>query len=169
MTDAVWQIERRRRQLGLSQSKLACLAGINQRHYGEIAARRTEPRRGTIAKLKLALSRHQKGDLPEIPFMVYRLCLANVCQAARVPVEQVLTQEPSRRATFDPVWKQAAELRGRALYIAHTICGIPQAQLAQAADMTTAAVSLAMNRMEDASDPDEDLLFQAIETALGGL
>lgn len=82
---------------------------------------------------------------------------------------RVLASDPGRRATFDPVWKRAADLRGRALYVAHAYCGIPQAQLAAAAGLTNAAVSLAMGRVEDACEPDDDPLFQLVETAIGGL
>jgi hypothetical protein len=35
--------------------------------------------------------------------------------------------------------------------------------------MTPAAVSLAMNRVEDSCEPDEYALFQLVETAIGGL
>ena len=101
--------------------------------------------------------------------LVYRLCLGLVCQAEGVPVAEVLASDPGRRATFDPVWKRAADLRGRALYVAHAYCGIPQAQLAAAAGLTNAAVSLAMGRVEDACEPDDDPLFQLVETAIGGL
>lgn len=169
MTDAVWQIERRRRQLGLSQSRLATLAGVSASHYYDIAARRSEPRKTTIAKLKVALARHEKGDPPAGPLLIYRLCLAVVCQADGVPLAEVLAQDPGRKATFDPVWKRAADLRARALYLAHTYCGLPQAQLATAAGLTSAAVSLAMGRVEDACEPDDDPLFRLIETAIGGL
>lgn len=169
MTDAVWQIERRRRQLGLSKSKLAALADVSRQHYLDIAGRKTEPRRTTIAKLKLALTRQEKQLGGAMPVLIYRLCLLHVCQAERVGLEDVLSQDPSRRATFDPAWKQAADARGKALYIAHTACGLPQRQLAAAAGMTPAAVSLAMGRVEDSCDPDETLLFQLVETALGGV
>lgn len=169
MTDEVWQIERRRRQLGLSANKLAALAGVNQSHYYRIIKREYDPRRDTVAKLKTALARFEKGEPPKFPLLVYRLCLGLVCQAEGVPVAEVLASDPGRRATFDPVWKRAADLRGRALYVAHAYCGIPQAQLAAAAGLTNAAVSLAMGRVEDACEPDDDPLFQLVETAIGGL
>lgn len=169
MTDAVWQIEKRRRELNLSKAKLASLAGISGSHYSDLVGRKHEPRRATIAKLKTALARHAKGEKPNTPSLIYRLCLVAVCQAENVAVSEVLAQEPSRRATFDPVWKQAADIRGQALYLAHVFCGVPQAQLAAAAGLTNAAVSLAMNRIEDACEPDDEPLFQLVETAIGGL
>ncbi|WP_281932149.1 helix-turn-helix domain-containing protein [Roseibium album] len=169
MTDAVWQIERRRRQLGISKSRLAALAEVSRQHYLEIAERRTIPRQATIAKLKLALTRHEKQIGSSVPVLIYRLCLLYVCQAEHVALADVLAQKPSRRATFDPDWKMSADARGKALYIAHTVCGLPQRQLAEAAGMTPAAVSLAMGRVEDACEPDETPLFQLVETALGGL
>lgn len=169
MTDAVWQIEKRRRELNLSQARLASLAGMSSSHYSDLVGRKHEPRRDTIAKLKFALARFAKGEKSTQPSLIYRLCLVTVCQADNVAVSEVLAQEPSRRATFDPVWLKAAEMRGRALYVAHVICGIPQAQLAVAAGMTNAAVSLAMNRVEDACEPDDEPLFQLVETAIGGL
>lgn len=169
MTDAVWQIERRRRELGLSQDRLAGFAGISPGHYRTIIKREHAPRRATIAKLKIALARFEKGEAPKFPSLVYRLCLAVVCQSAGVAIDDVLTQVPSRRATFDPDWLRASKLRERALYLAHAYCGIPQAQLASAAGLTNAAVSLAMGRVEDGCEPDEDPLFRLIETAIGGL
>ncbi|MEO1110119.1 MAG: helix-turn-helix transcriptional regulator [Pseudomonadota bacterium] len=168
MTDAVWQIERRRRQYKLSHAKLAALAGINRDHYQEIITRKVEPRQATIAKLRLALSRHEFGGRGSLPLMIYRLCLLYVCQSERVDLESVLAQDPKRRATFDPIWKQAADMRGKALYIAHAVCGVPQRQLAAAAGMTPAAVSLAMGRVEGSCEPDEVPLFQMVDLALGG-
>jgi len=169
MTDAVWQISRKRRQLGLSQARLAALSGLSERHLSKILNRTVEPRPDTLSRLKVALSRHERGEPAPVPSMIYRLCLLSVCLSEQVPVEEVLSQEPSRRATFDPVWKRASELRGKALYLAHTVCGIPQKQLAAAAGMTNAAVSLAMNRVEDACEPEDVPLFQLVETAIGGI
>ncbi|TYC51637.1 hypothetical protein FMN50_20365 [Rhodobacterales bacterium] len=169
MTDAFWQIERKRRQLGLSANKLTTLAGINSNHYSDLVARKKHPRADTIAKLKIALSRHERGEATTLPAMIYRLCLLSVCMSEGVKIEDVLSQEPSRRATFDPVWKRAADLRAKALYIAHTVCGVPQKQLAAATGLTPAAVSLAMGRVEDACEPEDVPLFRLVETAIGGL
>lgn len=169
MTDVVWDIERKRRRLGISQSQLASFAGVNRSHYSDIVHRKKEPRRDTVAKLRHALSRYENGRAEAQPAMIYRLCLLYVCQVEHVDFENVLAQDPKRRATFDPAWKRAADAREKALYVSHTICGVPQRQLAAAAGVTPAAVSLAMGRVEDACEPDETPLFQLVETALGGL
>lgn len=168
MTDAIWQIERKRRQLKLSASQLSALAGINPNHYSTLVARKANPKASTIANLRLALARHARGGAALPPFLIYRLCLLYVCQAENANLVAVLAQDPTRRATQDPDWMRAAEIRGKALYIAHNYCSVPQKQLAEVVGISTAAVSQAMGRVEDGFEVDDHPLFQTIETAIGG-
>lgn len=169
MTDAIWRIERKRRQLGISASKLAGAAGINPNHYSDLVHRRKQPRRDTIASLSQALSQYERGNSNASSVQIYRLCLLTVCQFEKADLSAVLQADPKRRATSDPQWLRAAEVRRKALYLANAVCGVSQKQLASAAGLTPAAVSIAMNAVEDACDPDTDPLIVLVEIAIGEL
>lgn len=167
MTDAIWQIERQRRKLGLSQTKLAGLAGINPTHYSDLVARKKSPRKTTISRLKMALIHHDRGDSSLYELVIFRLCLMAVCQQQDQSPAEVLMHDPKRKANADPDWKRAADIRRKALYLAHSFCQVPQSRLAKLIGVTPAAVSLAISNTECADDLDTDPLIQLIEAAIG--
>ncbi|MBB98344.1 MAG: hypothetical protein CML67_02220 [Rhodobacteraceae bacterium] len=88
-----------------------------------------------------------------ITYLVAIVCAARGEQV--VPLD-VLAHDPARRATSDPAWLAAARVRRRALYIANVCFGVSQADLARVSGMTAAAVSLAVNAVEDMRDDDDD-------------
>jgi len=169
MTDAIWQIERERRKRGLSSSKLVGLAGVNPMHYSQLVARKAEPRKNTISRLKLALAHYDQGakTLPEL--LIFRLCLLLVCQSEDVSPADVLSQDPQRKANADPQWKRAADIRRRAIYLAHSFCLVSQVRLATIVGLTPAAISQAVKSAETSEDLEDDPLIELIETVLGGL
>jgi transcriptional regulator with XRE-family HTH domain len=158
MTD-LSAIEERRLRLGVTIGQLERAAGISNGHYTRLL-KGTAARPTTIAKIEQALSRLEE--------CVFKLCVAIVAMEAGTNAAFVFSHDPAKRATANPDWMRAAELRRKALYMANVVVGLPQATLARAAGMTKSAVSLAMQELEaDRPDSGEDF-FSQFEEALQG-
>lgn len=103
-------------------------------------------------RIKLAIARVKRGERnsgEDTTSSSYRLAVAYVALFLQVKPADILASEPGRRATADKVWLQAARARRWAIYIANQYLGVRQAELARAARMSKAAVSIAMNEVED--------------------
>jgi hypothetical protein len=99
----------------------------------------------------------------------YRMAVGFVAFVAGVKPQFILAADPNRRATADPAWLKAANLRRIALYIANIYLNVPQADLARAAGMSKAAVSVAMNDVEDdRGNPEIEVILAAVEGAFEG-
>lgn len=96
----------------------------------------------------------------------YRMAVSFVAFAAKVTPAFILDADPQRRATADPLWLRAARLRRIALYIANQYLHVDQADLARAASMSKANVSITMEQIED--DRQIDAEIEAIITAVEG-
>ena len=101
----------------------------------------------------------------------YRMAIGFVAVVAGVKPQFILSADPNRRATADPAWLRAANLRRIGLYIANIYLNVPQADLARAAGMSKAAVSVAMNDVEDDRDRGNveiEAILSAVEGAFEG-
>lgn len=154
---------------GASESEVARLAGFSPRFLYDIRKGRRSLSPRVIVRIKLALARIQRGDRHhdgQQAAAAYRLALATVARKMGADPRLVLEADPSKRATADPVWLQAAKVRRVALYIANVYLNVPQAELARAAGMSKAAVSIAMNEVEEMRDSAElEQLLAPIEEA----
>lgn len=72
------------------------------------------------------------------------------------------------RSTADPLWLRTARLRRIALYIANQYLNVEQADLARAAGMSKANVSISMRQVEDDRQVDAEIetIIRAVEGAL---
>ncbi|AZN71841.1 hypothetical protein D5400_11640 [Georhizobium profundi] len=170
MTDVI-AIEDRRLALKVSIRKLERTAGLSHGEYRRIVDSQS-CRPTTIAKLEQALARLSRREDPHdrerLEECVFRLCVAIVAMEAGTNAAFVFSHDPAKRATANPDWMRAAELRRKALYMANVVVGLPQATLARAAGMTKSAVSLAMQELE-AERPDSGPdFFSHFEEALQG-
>lgn len=172
MHEKLAKIEELRIDAGITREQLTRTAEVHVSHYRRLMNGERQPSEITLSRLSQAVNRLRRAeDTSNEPVQkIYRLCVVIVCTDVGADPAEVLSHDPGRRATGDPAWKRAADIRRRAIYIAHVLCGFPQRQLAAAAGMTTAAVSLAMGAVEDRRDDvRDDPLFSQIETALGGV
>ena len=164
-------IEERRRRLGVSIGQLERAAGISNGHYTRLLKGVTA-RPPTLAKIDQALARLSRREDPHdrerLEECVFKLCVAFVAMEAGTNAAFVFSHDPAKRATANPDWMRAADLRRKALYMANVVVGLPQATLARAAGMTKSAVSLAMQELE-AERPDSGPdFFSHFEEALQG-
>lgn len=125
--------------------------------------------RAAFVRLRLAAARARRQDFApngHLAAASYRLAVALVADKFSSSPGKILASDPSKRATADPEWMASARLRRLALYVAHIYLRIPQAELAHAAGMSKAAVSIAMNDVEDLrGEPETEALLAAIEEA----
>jgi transcriptional regulator with XRE-family HTH domain len=182
------EIEQRRRQLRVSIESLCMAAGVGPRTYYDAKAGTYEPEPGTLQKLSGALKKFRlaiAGDPERIAErMLYKASVviaafvsdAESCDDARLEAREaarathrkaryVLAADPARRANGDREWHRAARVRRLGFWIASQIFGMRSAELARAAGVTKAAVSLALRELEDGrdADPELDRIMTSIE------
>lgn len=166
--DKIWKLVRRRNAAKISINKLAGLAGMYPNHLADVLQRKVDARPETLNRISRALHLVERGLERTPASNMFNLCLVVVCMDAKEDPMAVLAQDPGDRRTLDPVWLARARLRQRAVYLAHAVCGLPQREVAKAAGVTPAAVSLAKTAIEAERDPDnDDPLFEMVEKALG--
>ncbi|MCA1241847.1 hypothetical protein LC092_05320 [Stappia stellulata] len=152
------EIEARRVAKGFTMNQLCQAAGVTLRHYHRLLVEESQPRQRTIVRLQLALCLLERmGERALNPHTItYLIAILWAARGEQIMPLDVLAHDPSRRATSDPAWLAAARVRRRALYIANVCFGVSQADLARVSGMTAAAVSLAVNAVEDTRDDDDD-------------
>lgn len=154
--------------LNISLSDLCRSAGCSQDWLWRIRIKQRPATRQTLNRLRLAMSRVRAGDTSALETnasALYRMAVAHVCQIRGLQPEQLLISDPSRRATADADWLNFARHRRYALYVANVIFNVPQAELARVTGMSRAAVSIAMNDVEDERMRDVaiDVMFVQLE------
>lgn len=165
LTELLADIERK----ALSLCEIERVAGLGQRHFYQMQIGRKSLSRRVFVRIRLAIARIQRADRHhdgQHAAAAYRLALATVARKMGADPRLVLDADPAKRATADPAWLQAAKIRRVALYIANIYLDVPQAELARAAGMSKAAVSIAMNEVEEMRDTEElEQLLAPIEEA----
>lgn len=149
---ALAEIEARRVELGIPVSDLERAAGTAQRYYSKCLDGNRSPGAGLLARLKLALQRlktARETDTSLQMAIVYRMAVALAAQALGRDAAEVLGSDPGRRATQDPAWMAAAEVRRLAFYLMNAGAGFSQTETARAAGVKKQTVSLAVRELED--------------------
>ena len=160
------EIETRRQAAGITIDALCVAAGVTSRAYLYNLEGRKSARASTIASLDIGLKKLSgcPADLAQpkirLVFTAWRTVLALVAAREGVDAAMIWTHDPQKRATLDPDWLRAARLRARATYLAHTVLGLKQADLARALGMTPQAICQTCRAVEDERDNarvDQDL------------
>ena len=161
-------LDARRDELGITALEICRAARLSITQYSKWRAGTNSPRTGTLTRLSLAARRVANGSVYEAgqSLQVYRLALVLCALQAGMDPAVVLQHDPTRRAAANKEWMAAAQVRRRALYIAHVCCGISQAVLAKEARMTTAAVSLAILAIEETRGETDDDAIGVIERVM---
>jgi hypothetical protein len=136
---------------------LCLTAGVSAPHYGRLKRAHGT---GVTARLLIALLRGLKSvragfsdKRPKDLAMMnaaYAGCLSAAAAATGVEPE-VVTLQLRRQGEYpgDAAWRAASKARAVALYLASTEVGISGAMLASLARLSPAAVSYALNRVEE--------------------
>jgi len=155
--------------LGSSRGEVLRLAGMPENYLWRLLRGNVRLTRVALVRIRLAVSRARRMDTApdgQRAAAGYRLAVAVVGNFLGVSPAEILAADPGKRATADAAWLAAARQRRLALYVAHIYLGIPQAELARAAGMSKAAVSIAMNDVEDLrGELETERLLGAIEEA----
>ncbi|MEO2037853.1 MAG: hypothetical protein ABGW90_04010 [Martelella sp.] len=163
------EIEDAIRTAGVSIGAVERAAGMARQTLWRIRTGRRDLTACAAGRFRLAIKRVSRGDGDaegHEAAAAYYLAIAYVARQFDVRPAEVLSSDPGRRATADPRWASAARARRWALYIANIYMGISQARLARAAGLSKAAVSMALNALEDDRDTAEvEALLADIEGA----
>lgn len=169
------QIEQKRLQLRISRSKLERVAQLSPNYYYQLQTKRYFASKETLASLQLALNRIQACatvDYSEKSTqinMLIRIATALICQVRGLDAEKIQQSDPSKRATQSEEWRLASRVRRDAWALVNSACGIAGADLARAAGVSRAAISLALTAVMDArDDPKFDQEMDRLERAITG-
>lgn len=151
------------REYGLSQRAIATLSGLNVQVLNEcLLGKRTTTKR-TLLLIQGALRKY-KNNAATLPheqhthiYHHYRLIVLILCENDTALATFVLSQDPNRRATQCKDWLRAANIRRIAIYIVNTELGFVQRHIADTLNMSPAAVSYALNDVEDLREEDGEL------------
>jgi transcriptional regulator with XRE-family HTH domain len=133
---------------------LARASGLHPSHVGNLRSGRISASAATLARLKFAAQRikAEMRDGSYDPAWIYRLLLVASALALELEPEAVVRSRPAAKAVADPRWKDASLARRLAFYMMNTGAGYQQVEVAKAAGVTKAAVSLAVREIEEARD-----------------
>lgn len=154
---------------GVTTVAVTRMAELHPRYIARIRNGEFKLTPNVASRIKLAIGRLKRGEKNPGEDMTsgsYRLAIAYVALHLQMKPEAILAADPGRRATADKEWLEASRARRWAIYIANQYLGVRQAELARAAGMSKAAISIAMNDVEDErGNKDLELLLQAVEGA----
>ncbi|WP_164986473.1 hypothetical protein [Rhizobium leguminosarum] len=154
---------------GFSEGSIERGAGLSNAYLYKIRKGHKPLTRMVLTRVRLAIARIRRGETNVNEVLSsgsYRLAVAYVAMVLEMQPEAILAADPARRATADREWMRLARARRWAVYIANQYLNVPQAELARAARMSKAAVSIAMNGVEDErGDPILEKLLAAVEEA----
>lgn len=169
------RIEVMRQKVGVTREALERTAMIAGRHYTHLLAGRYSPRRGTVNALHLALDRLKKNRNADVSSqsvlinMAIRFAIALICEARGIDAAPIQNSNPAKRATQSPEWLEASLVRRDAWALVSNAFGVSGSDLARAAGVSKAAISLALGKVEDArDDKDFDREMERLERALTG-
>ncbi|APY13183.1 hypothetical protein GJU93_06005 [Brucella sp. 10RB9212] len=169
------KIEEIRRENGIAQYHVERAAMLCNGYYSLLITGAKRPRMGTLNALRLALRRlivtPEADTSPQSAFcnMAIRAAIALLCEARGLNAEKIQNSIASKRATQSPEWLEAARVRRDAWALVSNAFGISGSDLARAAGVSKAAISLALRAVEDARDDKEfDREMERLERALTG-
>lgn len=170
-------IEARRLAAEITQADLARAAGIPLRTFMRMLAGRSPVSATRLDRLARALdrlARKARSPLGVGETTLVRATLAG-SMALMAPYSGLSAGEVAaalaggEERTADPAWRRASHVRQAAIYVTNTVLGLPQRRLAEALDLTPAAVCLALQAVEDRrDDPDFDGVLTKAAAILTG-
>lgn len=156
---------------GIPEEQILRTAGMCTRHLNKVRRGDFELTKKAEKRIRLAITRmkrikaaghvddEERAPAPQGVQVNYRLALALIEAQGGVPAQDVLVQDPGKRATADPDWMKAAGARRIALYIVNQYCNVTQAELGRAVGMTKSAVHLAIREITEMRDQAEVARF----------
>lgn len=170
---ALAEIEARRAELDIPIHELERGADLSGGHYWRLLTGGCAPRPSTLARLEASLqrlaSRANAAAGERALEGVFRLSVVVAALATGADAAAAQASDPARRATQDPEWMAAAQVRRLAVYLINAGLGLSQTETAKAAGMSKQAVSQAVREIEERrSDKAFERLVAGLETAIMG-
>ncbi|MBB4649261.1 hypothetical protein GGQ99_000983 [Aminobacter niigataensis] len=138
--------------MNIPKTRLCAVAGVGRRTYDYMHNGTTAPQAATLGRLQTALDRLRRGVGGEAyglaPHAVYKSCMVVAASYMQANATAALDADPGRRATANPEWQRAAEVRRVGYFIANQFLGFKISDLARAAGVTKQAVSTAVRELE---------------------
>lgn len=154
------RIEAKRKEIGVSISKLCLTAGIKPRTYQLALRGKVATRIATVRSIADALRRFQSGEKPRAPRtlleMTYRMVITTICELMNVDAQTVFDTDFTSENSNDPKWLRSSRIKGAAVYLMVEGLGISKASAGYLASMSRQAAFKAVATAEMARDKDED-------------
>ncbi|WP_371346996.1 hypothetical protein [Ancylobacter sp. IITR112] len=169
----LWAIEARRRDIGVTVSRLLAAAGVDARVWERGLSGRTAPQPRTLIKLSRALDRLSSGERPSPPPALiaafWRAAVLVFCHETGADPDVALAPDTGTSRPMDPAWMLAARARGLAFYLTHVELQVPHTALAEACGTSKQRVHKAARTVEDRrDDPAIDALLSRAAAAVTG-
>lgn len=136
----------------IPMSKLCAQADVAWATYNDALRGKYRPTGATLGRLQTALDRLRRGVGGEAfglaPHAVFKTCMVVAAAYMQADARSALDADPGRRATANPEWQRAAEVRRVGYFIANQFLGFRTSDLARAAGVTKQAVSSAIRELE---------------------
>ncbi len=133
-------------------TRLCAQAGVGRQTYHDAQRGRSRPTGTTLGRLQTALKRFHMGFGGEAgdiaPHAAFKACMVVAAAYMDADPKAALEADPGRRATANPEWQRAAEVRRVGYFIANQFLGFKISDLARAAGVTKQAVSSAVRELE---------------------
>ena len=183
LMNSIAEIDLAIRSSGFPEGDIVRAAGLDARYLYQIRNGRRTLTLRTVNRLRVALDQLKKEQAkdekqrkivvvyPERDMAVrsYRLAVAMVGQFYGVKPHFILSADPAKRATADPIWMLAARYRRLALYITATYLDVSQAELARAVGISKATICVLLKELGDERDqPEIEAALAYVEEAFAG-
>jgi hypothetical protein len=165
----ITDIEYQRQHYKISIDKLCAASGLTTRAYQRILAGTRCGKESTFARLEIGLQMARRGEKTTRLDIIWNLVTAMLAFERDVDVKRLLDHNPQSKATSDPKWCEVQELRDIAVYALHSVAGIQNVEIARVAKVKPAAITYAVQRMENRRDTLlTDKMFEVLERAVAG-
>lgn len=163
----IWEINRKRAVMKVEVTSLCVQAGVGVRTYYDALDGRYSPKPATLAKLNTALGRFKQaiaGELGPITLhSAYKLALVLAAFQLKASAREAINSDPTRKATANKDWMEAARTRQLAFWIVNVLLGFKQSEVARAAGVSKQAVHAAIKDIENEEDADISRACQQLE------
>jgi len=172
-TDALAELDARRRTLGISRRRWLAEANIDVRVWERARAGQCEPQHRTLVKLSRALDRIAAGGPapaapPSMVAAFWRIAVAFFARELGADPALAL-DDRGQSCPQDPAWLSASRARQLAFYVTHVELSVTLSALAAAIGTSKQRVHKAVCRVEDLRDVlDLDVLLDRASTFLSG-
>lgn len=159
-TSGIKRLDARRKELGISITKLCAVAGVYPDTYRSVRLGLAQTRPNTMAKLTGALNRLATGEKANAPRSLTetmtRMLIAHMAREAGLDPAVVLATDFETQKPSDAAWLQAATFRRAAVYLMVEGLGVGKADMGHVLGISRQAVHQSVAAIESERDRDDE-------------